>query len=367
MGSGLYLKYTKTPVKKLLADLAIGFLLSSAICLIVALSYQLEFKNDTFRLLTYWFFFFAATFAIVGNVGYFVRVLKGNLKSSGAPIAHLGFGMIMLGAFISTSQSDVISENTSHFDLEKASDNSIKNNENIFLSKGDTLPLGGYYVTYNNTFQDGPDIHFDVDYLRKNPDSSFEKEFTLSPFIQINEKMGNVAEPATKHFLHKDIYTHLQAYKVAEKNYFKLPKGDTMHINNGFIWFKDVQLAVKHQNNKDSGKVESIKVGAVFETYFPGKAKEQFVVVQSLEGKQTSSPETKVESLKSKLKLVEINHEEGYFLSEITNYSSEYIILKAIQFPLINILWTGCIVMIIGTTIAIVHRTKKSKKQEDAG
>jgi cytochrome c-type biogenesis protein CcmF len=367
MGGGLYLKYSKTPVKKLLSDLAISFVITAVLCLTLALSYQLQYKNEIFRLVVYWLFFFAATFAIVANVGYFVRVLKGNVKSSGAPIAHLGFGMIMLGAFISTSQSDVISENTSHFDLEKASDNSIKNNENIFLAKGDTLPMGGYYVTYNNTYQDGPDIHFDVDYLRKKPDSTFEKEFSLSPFIQINEKMGNVAEPSTKHYLHKDIYTHLQAYKTANANLYKVPKGDTVHMNGGFLWFKDVQLSVKHQNNNEAAKVESIKVGAVFETYVPGLPKEQFTVIQNLVGKETTSPETKVESLKSKFKLVEINHEEGYFLFEITNYSNEYIILKAIQFPMINILWTGCIVMITGTTIAIVNRNRKTKQTQNVG
>ncbi len=365
MGSGLYLKYSKTPTKKLLGDLALSFVITAFISLLIAFSYQFDYENDPFRLVLYWLFFFAATFAIVGNVGYFVRVLKGNLKSSGAPIAHLGFGMIMLGAFISTSQSEVISENTSKFDLEKASDNTMKNNENLFLSRGDTLPMGDYYVTFNKIYQEGVDLHFDVDYLRKKSDSTFEKDFTLSPFFQLNDKMGKVPEPDTKHYLHKDIYTHLQTYKVAEHKGIKLGKGDTVSVNNAILYFKAAQVSITHPTKNDS----AVNVGAVLEVYYPGKAKEEFVVVMNdVRGKKMSSPETKVDGLKAKFKLVDINYEKQYFEFEMTDYSGgEFIVMKAIQFPLINILWTGCIVMIIGTTIAIVHRTKTSKKQENAG
>ncbi|MFN9391713.1 MAG: hypothetical protein ACK57W_00170 [Flavobacteriales bacterium] len=38
------------------------------------------------------------------------------------------------------------------------------------------------------------------------------------------------------------------------------------------------------------------------------------------------------------------------------------LILTAQVFPAINVLWLGCIVMIIGTTMAIRHRWKLSRK-----
>lgn len=46
---------------------------------------------------------------------------------------------------------------------------------------------------------------------------------------------------------------------------------------------------------------------------------------------------------------------------EIADSNSGYVILKAIEFPFINILWAGCIVMVIGTVIAIIHRNKQNK------
>ena len=40
----------------------------------------------------------------------------------------------------------------------------------------------------------------------------------------------------------------------------------------------------------------------------------------------------------------------------------DFIVLKAIDFPLINVLWLGCLIMIIGTSMAIVSRIKVSRK-----
>jgi cytochrome c-type biogenesis protein CcmF len=37
----------------------------------------------------------------------------------------------------------------------------------------------------------------------------------------------------------------------------------------------------------------------------------------------------------------------------------DFIVMQAIVFPYINILWGGCIVMIIGTLLAIVERIKR--------
>jgi cytochrome c-type biogenesis protein CcmF len=40
----------------------------------------------------------------------------------------------------------------------------------------------------------------------------------------------------------------------------------------------------------------------------------------------------------------------------------DFIVMQAVVFPQINILWLGCIIMIIGTTLAVRHRIKLAKK-----
>jgi len=39
----------------------------------------------------------------------------------------------------------------------------------------------------------------------------------------------------------------------------------------------------------------------------------------------------------------------------------EFIVLEAIVFPFINILWIGSIIMFLGTLMAVIQRVKKNK------
>ena len=42
-----------------------------------------------------------------------------------------------------------------------------------------------------------------------------DRLFTLEPRIQLNEQMGNAPEPDTKHWLHRDLYTHIKWGRVS--------------------------------------------------------------------------------------------------------------------------------------------------------
>ena len=52
-------------------------------------------------------------------------------------------------------------------------------------------------------------------------------------------------------------------------------------------------------------------------------------------------------------------------VSERKSNKHDFIIMKAIIFPGINILWTGCILMILGSVIAIRKRIQKLRNQVD--
>lgn len=80
------------------------------------------------------------------------------------------------------------------------------------------LIMGEYFVTYVDKTVEPGSISYQVEYLALNEESKLEKAFTLNPYLQLNPRMGNVAEPDTKHFLHKDIYTHI-TYAELEKTF----------------------------------------------------------------------------------------------------------------------------------------------------
>ena len=80
-------------------------------------------------------------------------------------------------------------------------------------------------------------------------------------------------------------------------------------------------------------------------------------------------PETdKIEELGLKFSFWKINPEEGSVeitMSEKVNNSKDFIVMKAVMFPYINVLWIGCITMALGTFIAMRERmrTKKISKE----
>lgn len=49
-------------------------------------------------------------------------------------------------------------------------------------------------------------------------------------------------------------------------------------------------------------------------------------------------------------------------VTEKETKESEFIIMQAIIFPWINILWTGCFLMILGSIMAVYYRLKNTVK-----
>ena len=78
-----------------------------------------------------------------------------------------------------------------------------------------------------------------------------------------------------------------------------------------------------------------------------------------IKGQSTYTKEVTIEDLGLKFSFNKILPQENKLeigLSEKKNNSREFIIMKAIIFPQINILWIGCLLMIIGTWLTIRKR-----------
>jgi cytochrome c-type biogenesis protein CcmF len=118
---------------------------------------------------------FAAVYAVVANTGYIWKGLNGKVKAAGASIAHVGFGLVLVGILISSSKKTVLSWNTTGITPLQAADPKDKGNaagdpaENITLFK--TLPtdMGKYMVTYVKDTVNPKDRkrYFEIDFKGK--------------------------------------------------------------------------------------------------------------------------------------------------------------------------------------------------------
>lgn len=372
IGVGQFFRYKKTEWKDFRKKIMMSLMLSLLVTGVSA------FYLGTYRV-HYYILFFSSVFAVIANLDYFITALKGKLKNSGASIAHAGIGLILLGALISNSKKEVISRNLKNVDLGK----DMPNKENIMIEqKIDTLPMGNYYVTYTNRETKGVNVFFNIEYYKLNPQTGVkEKQFELKPFVQLNERMGNVAEPATKHFLTKDIYTHItyaeiektkgehseadhdEEYQPSKKQ--MLAVGDTFITSNSFVILKSLR---KDLNRKEYELNDSdLVVGADLMVQDINKKIYESMPLFVIKDFSIYTRTASVDELGLKFEFSKIDPSTGKIelsVAEKKSNKSDFIVMKAIIFPGINILWTGCILMIIGSIIAVRKRVIQNRKTD---
>lgn len=374
IGGALFLKFRKTDRHQFLKRISYSFLL--ALVFGLACSIPLYFINGTpvsWDTISYSLLFIFSLFAIFGNGDYWINVLKGKLKKGGAAIAHIGFALILLGALVSTSKKITISKNTAErkvSDLGEGFDDKVS----ILLTQGDTLPMGPYLVTYTGKERKGIDVYFKVDYLKPGKDNKPEYDFSLTPRIQDNPRMGKAPEPDTKHYLNRDIYTHVTAAdlndEVKNKNTYTEAKnyvghiGDTIYSSNAIIIIDSLKTNLsREQYSKNDSLLEVTAVlkaidaqSNVYRAYPKYVIKNNIVIPRDAE----------IEKLGLKFVFWKINPDEGSVeitMSEKVSNAKDFIVLEAYIFPYINVLWLGCLVMAVGTAIAIAERIRKLRAQ----
>jgi cytochrome c-type biogenesis protein CcmF len=362
-GLGQFFKFKQTDMqtfrKKITLSIVVSILLTLASALILK-SYPPQ----------YYALLFASLFAVVSNLDYMFRTKKGELARNGPSIAHVGVALILMGALISNSKKEIISQNRKNVDFGK----DFPNGENIMIEQGkDTLPMGNYYVVYKGKDRQGVNLHYTIEYFRMNAEGEKEKAFELTPILQLNERMGNVAEPSTKHFLTKDIYTHLtyappedfQPQTSDEWGQVKtntIAVGDTFMTSNSFVVLeglnKDIDRAALQLGDSDIAVSAKLKVEDINKnTYYS----QPLFVIKNFE---VNSKESILDTLGLKFAFNKIDPATGKIdisVSEKKSNKKAFIIMKAIIFPGINILWTGCLLMIVGTIITIRKRIKQAK------
>lgn len=373
-----YFKYKKTDIKqfykqtKWSALLAIIFGLTCTIPLYFLKDYDKASAVEKWNLISYALLFITSLFAVFANAGYWLSILNGKIRHAGSSIAHIGFALILIGALISTSKKQTISKNSSNKKVEALGEN-FNAQKSLVLTKGDTLPMGNYMVTYTGKERKGIDYYFKMEYFTKGENGSLVKAFELQPMIQDNPRMGKAAHPDTKHFLSNDIYTHITSAILADdtetkKDAYREPTNfvghmhDTIFAENAIIKIDSITTNLSEQEfEKNGGFLEVTAVlkaidvnGKIFRATPKYILKDGMVMPDDFE----------LESLGLKFVFWKINPEEGSIeiqLSEKVGNSKDFIVLEAYMFPFINVLWLGCLLMVFGTAIAILERRRVNK------
>ncbi len=318
---------------------------------------------------TYFLFLIASLYAILGNLAYMIFVVKDNLRIIGGSVAHFGFGVFLLGVLISQGEKQVISLNKSGINFGKDFKDSEKM-ENILLMKDSMLVMNEYEVTYTGTREEKPNHYYEVKYVRRDSATGkIAEEFTLLPNAQLNPKMGLIANPDTKHYLTRDVFTHVSS--VPDNTNLKdttltldAAVGDSFFTKTALLKVEALnpnpELPADYDRN---GKlVVGISIVAKDEESHAYNAQPIFVIDMA-DGNSVSSIPAEVNQLGLNIDVTKIDpkSKKVTLLVHETEKPVDFIIMKAIVFPYINLVWLGGILVFLGALISMLRRALENK------
>ena len=193
----------------------------------------------------------------------------------------------------------------------------------------------------------------------------------LKPDIIKNTKgqEGSSANPDAKHYWNRDVFSYITYAEEmsAEKDtaQFKLhsmAQGDTVYYSNGLMVLEKV--TANPVNEKFNFKPTDTAIMAELNVYSTGgkqfKANPVFYVKDNVV--QYHMDTVYAEGLAIGLSQIIDNKHLGIIVKE-SSQLTPFIALKVVQFPFINLVWLGTILMVTGITMSIVRRVKLLKRE----
>lgn len=404
-GTGQFFWWKKIDKQKLKNELITPAMVTLIVfALIIAFA---KIYEPTYLVLT-----LAGVYLIVSNAKVLLSLIKLNPKLSGGALAHIGVGMMLIGVMFSAGYSKVVSLNNSGMLISKELPTEF-NRDNLLLFINEPREMAGYELEYlgeryeprhksgyvnknhvdptNNplkvvakqdilfkgtklysakdTFEIYPEnTYYEIE-LRKNGKVSA----SLFPRVQINNQMGGfVASPDIKRKLSRDLYTHvsLPMNKSEEPEWGKLEElkvqmGEEFYINAKYTSSLEQVTRIDEIDGiplapEDVAVKAKIKVQGERETFYA----EPIFLIRSKS--QVGRISSEINDLGVKLTLLNILPETNEFLIGINARQKDWVVIKALEKPFINVLWLGTGVLMVGFCVAMVRRFKEfeeSKKE----
>ncbi len=398
---------------------------------------------------------FSSLFVILANGDILISMLRtstNRLKVMGGTLAHMGFGLMLLGILFSSGYEEVVSKNITPAELEAFPEK--ERVDNIPLLKNRPRNIEGYQLIYkgkrealkpikeleiieqnevafklkfkdargdvygmvlpNQLFrrkdssdishlapvvdksQGKPDqeiVEIDLEYTRDflndnletikpqqiNKRTLYEVEFistkdsadsfTVFPEAELNGQEGIIAHPSRKIYLGYDIYTHVSStpapdedepeYKYYDAN---LQMGEKFNVGNVELFIARIEDLSNNEELNEYQVAAAANILAISrgDTFF---ARPIYVIDKQ---NKPGMIEDKIDELHLALAFVGVDPEQGVIRIQVqqqVNAQQDYIVIKAIRKPLINLLWLGTFLLTFGFSLSIYRRIIENKRK----
>ncbi|MCV9388467.1 cytochrome c biogenesis protein CcsA [Reichenbachiella ulvae] len=402
-GTGQFFWWNKMDKSKLKDALLIPLVLT--LILTGAAIIWLEVQNITYILILT-----TGIYSIVANGKILLDRWKTNINLSGGAIAHIGIAMMLLGILFSSGYSKIVSLNKTGLVWSKEFPDEV-NQKNLLLFQNENRQMGEYSLNYKGTRKrvEGYDGYINIHDLRQiseteavaiiditkesktlyqrgdtltlvTPETSYfeiayqkgDQSFNLYPTVQINEKMNmTVFSPDIKRKAGFDLYTHVRTFpdpdqetQWSEMEEITTQLNADFFVNDFVARLENVERVLDingvNLGENDVAVKATIRIQGSDRDYIA----EPYYIIQN---NQAGLLADVVEDLGVKMTLIQIDPRSNSFTLGVNETQKDWVILEAVEKPMINVLWIGTLIMVIGFIIAISRRYSEFVKMKSKG
>jgi cytochrome c-type biogenesis protein CcmF len=367
IGITQFFKYKNTEIKKVVKDQIATLIITTIISLIIGFHQHINQIQAIFIMVT-------AVYAVIANIGYLIKIKVKEVTKWGASIAHFGFGLMLLGILLSSFNKHVISKNKLNIDLglqgKTDQETHQENQQNILLFRNTPAEMSDYTLTYLGDSVVAPNHFYKIQYTKfdKQTNKQLEK-FILYPLAQINPKMGLISSPDSKKYWDRDVFTYVT--KTLDKSsvpdtmqYTKqtVKPNDTLYFKNGYLIYRGINKNVNNPNYiPEQG---DIALSTQLDAYNLDGKTNSVEPVYFIRGNMQNRLEDTLHDYNLYVRIAKINMDKENTVDiEFKQPAAEndYVVMKAIVFPHINILGIGTVIMTLGSILALFRRVKQTK------
>ncbi|HEY9044591.1 MAG TPA: cytochrome c biogenesis protein CcsA [Ohtaekwangia sp.] len=392
-------KIDKNKLKKELAVPALVTLIVFAIIITTAQIYKVPYILLTL----------AGIFTIIANGSIAWSVMRSSPGMSGGAIAHIGIGLMLIGVMFSAGYSKIVSLNNTGMLISKEFSQDF-NRDNLLLFVHEPRTMWGYDIEYlgerlepryhagyirksdvvptpdkdkviaKSKLTIGGEVYKPKDTIEVRGENTFfeielrkgDKKYTLHPRAQINQEMGGLlASPDIYRTVSADLYTHVSSVMNPSEDQ-EWSKLEEITVKQRQEFFANDYVAILDSvyrifavegvplSGQDVAVKARIRVLGERGDYI---AEPVFLIKDKMIGRIPDE----IQDLGLRLSLLNIHPESNQFDIGINTRQKDWVVIKAMEKPLINVLWIGTLIVMIGFGVAMTRRFREFRKMKEKG
>lgn len=353
----------------------------------------------------------ASLFTIAANLKILWNILRSNPALSGGAVAHIGVGLMLIGILFSSGYSRVVSLNNTGMLISRQLSEEF-NRENLLLFVNEPRQMFGYEIEYKGErveprhkkgyiskrdieYTDNPyevvarkDIYYNGKKLFSkgelfeiNPENTFyeiefrkegEVKFVQYPRVQVNPQFGTMASPAITRKVSLDLYTHVSA-PMTEEAKQDWSEREEMRVKRNATFFANDYVA----RVEELSRVYNIGGEQLDSSFLAIKAR---IVAEGERSSYTAEPvlifgtqsrggllADEIPELGLRFTLMNVHPQSDELTIGVETRQKDWVVIKALEKPWVNILWLGTLLLMTGFGIAMARRFREFRLMREKG